>query len=251
MPACHGGRTGHLPRTAPGTVGSWGSWDGSAPPQQQHRGMARHSHVGSLSHATPCPLFARCSALLQPGSISPTLTGTASGGAAVPPKCPAPCQDGGGREKPTHRFFGSASRFSPWCDCSFLRPKKNPKKDILVRPVPSPRPQDAARGADGIPLPPTHDCQIHHPSGISRATAPWWPQGHPPPVPLPAGSQPQNSPSPVTHRRAQDVSRLFYKQVYRGCPHGDTRCPWLSPHLPRGPAPRTPPPSGSSALNCV
>lgn len=193
MPACHGGRTGHLLRTTPGAVGRWGSWDGSAPPSSSTG--ACHGQVGSLSHATPCPLFARCSALLQPGSTSPTLTGTASGGAAVPPKCPAPCQDGGGREKPTHRFFGSASRFSPWCDCSFLRPKKNPKKDILIRPVPSPHPQDAARGGgwhspSSHPRLPNSSPQWHVP-GHCTLVAP----GSPPPVPpsrwLPAPEQPQ------------------------------------------------------------
>lgn len=73
-------------------------------------------------------------------------------GAAVPPECPAPCWDGGAREEPTHRFFGSASWFSPWCDCSFL----SQIKDILVRLGPPPRPQDAARGQAAFPfLPPT------------------------------------------------------------------------------------------------
>lgn len=85
-------------------------------------------------------------------------------GAAAPPKCPAPCQGGWGREKPAYRFFGSPSRFPPWCDCSFL--SQDNKKRHFGQAVPR-----MLAGVGSVPLPPTRDCQIHHPSGISWGAA--------------------------------------------------------------------------------
>lgn len=120
---------------------------------------------------------------------------------------PVPRMEGKG--KPTHRFFGSASRFPPRCDCGFLRGKRYFDQAGL-----SPRPRDVPSspgccwGAGGVPLPPTHDAKFVTPVASPRP---------------PRRSQPRDS------TWAQDVSRLVCKQVCLGCPHADTRGPWLPP----------------------
>ena len=135
------------------------------------------SRDGSVPTA-PGPLFAHRSALLRPSNIFPPAYGDSRGGweAAVSPKCPAPCQDGGGREKLAHRFFGSASRFSPWRDCSFLSKKK---KKIFW--------SGWGRSPSSHPQLLNSSPQWHLPGCCT------------PPAPLTNGFQHRDGPGPVTH----------------------------------------------------
>lgn len=115
----------------------------SAPPW---RGQVRCPfHAPGTGWAAKCPGLQGSAPSPQhghpagPASAHPALTGL-SEELLCPQSAQRPCQGGWGREKPAHRFFGSPSRFPPWCDCSFLS-RDNKKKAFW-----SGCPQDAGRG---------------------------------------------------------------------------------------------------------
>lgn len=149
VPARPQGRTSH-PTPLLGPRGGEGG--GRTPQTPSPRGLGAH----------PVPRPTRSTALCSSNPTASTPHSWGSLGSCCAPE--VPCQGGWGREKSAYRFFGSPSRFPPWCDCSFL--SQDNKKRHFGQAVPR-----MLAGVGGVPLPPTRDCRIHHPSGISWGAA--------------------------------------------------------------------------------